>query len=309
MTPALEAHGFSLAYEERGEGPTTLFVHGIGCDRHVWRDVHFEGRAVVYDRRAYGESGAPEPYGATSVEEQAEDAVQLLGEPAVVVGHSLGALVALDLMRRRPELVTSAVVAEPPLLWLLEGGSEGVAELREAVEEGARTEGAAGAVSACMAVLAGPGWEQILGPERAEASKAHARGLLADLAGTANWTATRRELKAIPHPVRVCRCGATAPPPSPGLPPPTAIVNARGSCACLYSTAGRAARTITTPCGGCAGRRAGLRAAALADARGAPRRCLGSPRRPVIPTPWPRSPTRLARPRSPRVTPRPRPSR
>ena len=203
MSPALDAHGFSLAYEERGEGAPVLLVHGTGLDRHLWDDVPVEGRAIAYDRRAHGESGAPEPYTATSVEEQAEDAALLLSEPGVVVGHSLGALVALDLMRRRPELVTRAVVVEPPLLWLVEGGSEAVAELREAVEEGAREGGPAGAVSAFMTLLAGPRWEELLGPERAEASKAHPRGLLADLAGTANWTATRRELKAIAHPVRV----------------------------------------------------------------------------------------------------------
>jgi pimeloyl-ACP methyl ester carboxylesterase len=203
VTPSLDAHGFTLAYEERGEGAPVLLVHGMGCDRSVWRDVPVKGRSILYDRRAYGESGAPEPYGATSVEEKAEDAASLLGEPTFVVGHSFGALVALDLMRRRPELVSGALVAEPPLLWLVESGSEAMGELREAVESGAREAGAAGAVSACMTVLAGPGWEEILGAERADASKAHARGLLADLAGTANWTATGRELRALAQPVTV----------------------------------------------------------------------------------------------------------
>jgi pimeloyl-ACP methyl ester carboxylesterase len=164
-------------------------------------------RSIAYDRRAYGDSGAPEPYGATSVEEQAEDATLLLerlgAAPAFVVGHSFGALVALDLLRRRPDLVSGAVAIEPPLLWLVEGGSEVFGALREAVADGARDAGPPGAVDAYLATMAGDGWHARLGPERTAAARERVQAFAADLAGTANWTVTRRELRAIEAPVTV----------------------------------------------------------------------------------------------------------
>ncbi|MEA2421871.1 MAG: hypothetical protein QOF55_970, partial [Thermoleophilaceae bacterium] len=72
MTPAtVEGGGVALAYDERGDGPPAVLVHGTATDRSVWRETVEalgEGaRAIAYDRRAYGDSGAPEPYGGTTV--------------------------------------------------------------------------------------------------------------------------------------------------------------------------------------------------------------------------------------------------
>ena len=110
MTPAtVEAGGVALAYDERGSGPAVVLVHGTATARTVWRElVEALGdgvRAIAYDRRAYGDSGAPEPYGGTTVGEQADDLAELIeglgAAPAVVCGHELGALAALDLAVRR----------------------------------------------------------------------------------------------------------------------------------------------------------------------------------------------------------------
>lgn len=61
---------------------------------------------IAYDRRA----------DAVTVEEHAADAAELLaGERALVVGSSFGAVVALELMRTRPELCAGAVLIEPPM--------------------------------------------------------------------------------------------------------------------------------------------------------------------------------------------------
>ena len=112
----IEAGGVALAVDDRGTGPGAVFVHGTAASRTVWREtidaLGDDVRTVAYDRRAYGESGAPEPYGGTTVGEQADDLAALVGSlaiaPAVLVGHGLGAMVVMDVMLRRADLVKAA---------------------------------------------------------------------------------------------------------------------------------------------------------------------------------------------------------
>jgi pimeloyl-ACP methyl ester carboxylesterase len=212
VTPAtVEAGGVELAYDERGEGRPAVFVHGTASARTVWRETTQalpDGmRAIAYDRRAYGDSGAPEPYGGTTVGEQADDLAELVerldAAPAVVCGHELGALAALDLAARNASLVAHVVVVEPPLLWLVADGTDAVADMREAVASAARDDGAAGAVRAYLEQVGGPGVQELLGPERARASLANPRAFAADLAAAASWAAGRKELRRLALPCTI----------------------------------------------------------------------------------------------------------
>ena len=47
----------------------------------------------------------------------------VVGEPAVLVGHSLGGLVSAETIMRRPELVTRALLEDPPMFVAGDGGS------------------------------------------------------------------------------------------------------------------------------------------------------------------------------------------
>jgi pimeloyl-ACP methyl ester carboxylesterase len=211
VTPTVEAGGIPLAYEERGAGDPLLLVHGTASDRSVWEELLGalpDGfRAIAYDRRAYGESGAPEPYGGTTVEEQADDAAELLAAlgaaPALLCGHDLGALACLDLLRRRPELTRGAVLIEPPLLALSPRGPEVMSELREVVQRGAADGGPGGAVEAFLVELGGESVIDLLGSRRLEAAKGAPRAFAADLAAAPRWSFARRELRAIDAPVVV----------------------------------------------------------------------------------------------------------
>lgn len=211
MSPSVEGPGGPLAYDEHGDGRPLLLVHGTACDRGVWRELIAslpEGvRAIAYDRRDYGDSGAPEPYGGTTVEEQADDAERVLEElgaiPALLCGHDVGALVCLELLRRRPELAVGAVLVEPPLLSLTAGGAEAMSELREAVQQGARDHGPAGAVRAYLAHVGGADAERILGKQRVRAAEAHPRAFAADLGAAPRWHYVRRDLRAVGAPVVV----------------------------------------------------------------------------------------------------------
>src|SRR3954471_16185578 len=86
--------------------PLVVLVHGsmdrsaafARARRHL-RDLH----VVVYDRRGYGRSVG---LGAPSVDGHAEDLLAILdGRPGVVVGHSIGGLIALVAAQRVPELM------------------------------------------------------------------------------------------------------------------------------------------------------------------------------------------------------------
>jgi pimeloyl-ACP methyl ester carboxylesterase len=138
----LEARGVEIAWSKRGEGPAVLLIHETASTRAVWEPMSDalapHARAISYDRRGWGDSSAPEGYRRTTVEEQSEDAVALLetaeAAPAVVVGAGLGAVIALDLLLRRPDLVAATVVVEPPLLQLLPAATEALSHDRRRLE-------------------------------------------------------------------------------------------------------------------------------------------------------------------------------
>jgi pimeloyl-ACP methyl ester carboxylesterase len=141
-------HGVELRYRRRGEGPPVLCLHETAATGAVWdrlrEAVDDDACLVDYDRRGWGESSAPDPYLRTTVAEQSEDAAALLehldAAPALLCGAGLGAVAALDLMQRRPELVRGAIVVEPPLLAFVADATEGLsadaARIRSAVAEG-----------------------------------------------------------------------------------------------------------------------------------------------------------------------------
>jgi pimeloyl-ACP methyl ester carboxylesterase len=202
VSPVVEAAGVPLSYEERGSGPSVLLVHGMAQDARSWAEtadaLAGRARAIVYDRRGYGVSGAPEPYERTTVHEQAEDAAVLLrnldAAPALICGRDLGALVALDLVKRRRDLVSAAVVVDPPLYAFVPAATEALAAERLALEQALRTGGPAAAVAAY----------------REGAHAADAAAFFADYAGLASWPVTRGELRALSVPLAVLTSPAAA---------------------------------------------------------------------------------------------------
>jgi pimeloyl-ACP methyl ester carboxylesterase len=215
----VEAGGVELAVEERGSGQAVVFVHGTATARTVWREtidaLGDDVRAIAYDRRAYGDSGAPEPYGGTTVGEQADDLAELIeslgAAPAVLCGHELGALACLDLMLRHPRLARAAVLLEPSMLWLSAGGTDAVGTLREVVEKAAYDRGPGGAVDAFLEAVDGPAALRLLGEERLAAARSNPRAFAADLGAPATWPAGRRDLRRIDSPVTVIAGERSAP--------------------------------------------------------------------------------------------------
>src|SRR5438046_1210681 len=74
-------------------------------------------QVIAYDRRGYGHANGSDV--AATLSDHSDDLVAMLdGRRAVVAGHSLGADVAMLTAIRRPDLVASLVVWEPPMPWM-----------------------------------------------------------------------------------------------------------------------------------------------------------------------------------------------
>jgi pimeloyl-ACP methyl ester carboxylesterase len=140
--PTLEARGVEIAWNERGRGSPVLLVHETAATGAVWDPLADalanEFRPVAYDRRGWGRTTEPVEYRRTTIEEQSEDAAALIeavaDDPVIVCGAGVGAVVALDLLLRRSELVSAAVLIEPTLLQLTHAATEALSQDRHRLE-------------------------------------------------------------------------------------------------------------------------------------------------------------------------------
>jgi pimeloyl-ACP methyl ester carboxylesterase len=108
-----------LYYEERGDGVPILLIHPAGATASTWGSVVDElaliGRVIAYDRRGYARSGDEVVHSmSTHTADAAVTLENLQAAPAVVVGTSAGAGIAVDLAVRRPDLVQGVVAHEFP---------------------------------------------------------------------------------------------------------------------------------------------------------------------------------------------------
>ncbi len=111
-----------INYAESAEnGPPLLFIHGISGRWQDWFSVvdAFADEWHIYgvDLRGHGKSSwaADGYHWRLYAEDQAELIERVIGEPAFVVGHSLGGATALGLNALRSDLVRAAVYEDPPL--------------------------------------------------------------------------------------------------------------------------------------------------------------------------------------------------
>lgn len=122
----LAVNGTSLEYIDQGRGEPVVLIHGSASDYRSWRqqmgDFGRDFRTIAYSRR-YHWPNHPIPDGSDySMREHVEDLTALLdaldANPAHLVGHSYGALMALALASEEPQYVRSLVLAEPPAISL-----------------------------------------------------------------------------------------------------------------------------------------------------------------------------------------------
>lgn len=116
----VELDGLTLHCELDGpEGSVPLvFVNSLGTDLRIWNGVTpgftDRFRTVRYDKRGHGLSDAPA--GLHGLAEHTRDLHLLLERfevaPAVVVGVSVGGMIAMDLASRHPDAVRALVLCD-----------------------------------------------------------------------------------------------------------------------------------------------------------------------------------------------------
>lgn len=136
----LERDGVALAFTEAGEGdPALVFVHGWGCDHRFFapqlREFSADLRVLAVDLRGHGQSDVPPgPYHPDTF---AEDLAWLLSrrglDRPVVVGHSMGGVIALRFAHLYPDRLSALIALDsgwamrPEFLRLAPEVSQGLA--------------------------------------------------------------------------------------------------------------------------------------------------------------------------------------
>jgi pimeloyl-ACP methyl ester carboxylesterase len=118
------ASGVRLRVLDGGAGPPVVLIHGLFMDNRTWTSVRVElcrrFRVIAPDLPGFGQSEKPPPqrfpYGIDAFVDSIADlyAGLEIGR-AALVGHDIGAAVALTLAARHPELVSHLVLVSP---WL-----------------------------------------------------------------------------------------------------------------------------------------------------------------------------------------------
>jgi pimeloyl-ACP methyl ester carboxylesterase len=177
--------------------PAVLCLHETGATAAVWEPLAGllapTARVIAYDRPGWGSTPAPETYVRTTVGEQSALAASLLADrdaaPAVLIGAGLGAVAALDLSLRSPELVVGCVLVEPPLLAFVPEATEALSEaadrVREAVADGGRERALERHLAGALGILSA-GAERIPAPVADRDARA-AHALFAELSTVPAW--------------------------------------------------------------------------------------------------------------------------
>ncbi len=111
--------GTELYGRESGSGPLLLLIHGACTDSDFYKDtaeiLSQWFHVICYNRRGHVRSGSLNTGDAITT--HAEDASALLShfsnQPAFVVGHSFGGVVAMELASKHPEQIKKLLLNEP----------------------------------------------------------------------------------------------------------------------------------------------------------------------------------------------------
>ena len=115
-----ESNGVPIRYITKGSGPAVALLHGLTGSLESWidngfYDGPFDGfQLIAIDCRGHGKSGKPHDPAAYG-QEMMDDVVQLLDHLEIgrahLIGHSMGAEIALKMAAQYPARVHSTVLA------------------------------------------------------------------------------------------------------------------------------------------------------------------------------------------------------
>lgn len=116
MAEYAQLNGVRTWYDVHGEGPPLVLMHGGLSNAGEFHGnlLTLASRYTVYTPERRGHGHTPDVEGPLTIGLQVEDAIafldEIVGEPARVVGYSMGASVALGVAMKRPDLVERLVL-------------------------------------------------------------------------------------------------------------------------------------------------------------------------------------------------------
>lgn len=110
--------GTRLFYGVAGEGPACLLLDGVGCDGWAWNLIqpHLRKslRTIHSHYRGHGRSGSLVDSQRNDITDMADDTFRVLDhlgvEETIIVAHSMGTQVALEMVRTSPQRVRAMVL-------------------------------------------------------------------------------------------------------------------------------------------------------------------------------------------------------
>ncbi|HEY3027409.1 MAG TPA: alpha/beta fold hydrolase [Pyrinomonadaceae bacterium] len=113
----IKTNGVETVFEDEGNGPAIVFLHGFPFDRTMWRDqvevLRGTYRVIAPDLRGLGETRSAAEV--ATMDQMARDVAALLDQleidRAVVCGLSMGGYVAFDFQHSFPDRVRALVLA------------------------------------------------------------------------------------------------------------------------------------------------------------------------------------------------------
>jgi len=117
-------YSLHVRYNQRPKKPqaTVILIHGIGNSGEAWAPVikklPDDIRVITIDLLGFGESPKPQ-WAVYSAKTQANSVLATyfrlrIRGPVIIVGHSLGALVAVEIAKRYPLLIKALILCSPP---------------------------------------------------------------------------------------------------------------------------------------------------------------------------------------------------
>lgn len=107
----------------QGRGEPMVFLHGLGSSGRYWQAIITElktGKQVSYDLLGFGESAKPRPFKYSLADQakalRASLRTDLPFKKVILVGHSMGGLVALQFALLYPNKVKKLVLTNVPVL-------------------------------------------------------------------------------------------------------------------------------------------------------------------------------------------------
>lgn len=108
----------TLAHDSAGQGlPVVVLLHGVGGGRAIWGEGALQAlaqagmRAIAFDLPGYGDSARPDHLTLRGMADAVASSLQTLGvQRAVIVGHSMGGMVAQLAAARHAALVQGLVL-------------------------------------------------------------------------------------------------------------------------------------------------------------------------------------------------------